>query len=52
MKTLILVSVAFFMVNYVSAQKIKESDVPKNVVSAFQAKFKGAKVKKMGKRKR
>ena len=46
MKTLILVSVAFFMVNYVSAQKLKESEVPKNVISAFQAKFKGAKVKK------
>lgn len=45
MKTLILVSVAIFFANYVSAQKIKESEVPKVVVSAFQAKFKGAKVK-------
>lgn len=45
MKTLIFIFIALFFANYVNAQKIKESEVPKAVVSAFQLQFKGAKVK-------
>lgn len=46
MKSIFFILAALFIVNYASAQIIKESEVPKSVVSAFQAKFKDAKVKK------
>ncbi len=52
MKNTIITAVAFvFVVNTACAQKVKEAEVPKAVVTSFQTNFKGAKVEKWEKEK-
>ena len=52
MKNVIITAAALvFVVNTASAQKVKESEVPKAVVTSFQNSFKGAKVEKWEKEK-
>ena len=43
MKTIILSIAALLTINIASAQKVKEAEVPKAVVEAFQKKYPGAK---------
>ncbi len=51
MKTIITAVALVFVANTSSAQKVKESEVPKAVLSSFQEHFKGAKVEKWEKEK-
>ncbi len=52
MRNTIITAVALvFIVNTACAQKIKEAEVPKAVVTSFQTNFKGAKVEKWDKEK-
>src|ERR1700758_1027907 len=52
MKTTIITAIAIvFATNTVCAQKVKEAEVPKAVVTSFQTNFKGAKVEKWEKEK-
>lgn len=46
MKTIITVAALVLVVNTGSAQKVKESEVPKAVLTSFQENFKGAKAEK------
>ena len=49
--TIITAAALVFMVNTASAQKVKETEVPKAVVTSFQNNFKGVKVEKWEKEK-
>ena len=52
MKKLIITATALvFVANTACAQKVKESEIPKAVVTSFQNNFKGAKVEKWEKEK-
>jgi hypothetical protein len=52
MKNAIITAAALvFVINTASAQKVKEAEVPKAVVTSFQTNFKGAKVEKWEKEK-
>lgn len=52
MKNTVIAAVAFvFVVNTACAQKVKEAEVPKAVVTSFQTHFKGAKAKAWDKEK-
>jgi len=52
MKNVMITAAALvFAINTASAQKVKESEVPKAIVAAFQENFKGAKVEKWEKEK-
>jgi hypothetical protein len=51
MKTFITIAAITFAVNAASAQKIKETEVPKSVMTTFQEHFKGVKAEKWEKEK-
>src|ERR1700746_813265 len=50
-KMMITAVVLVFAINTASAQKVKEAEVPKAVVTSFQTNFKGVKVEKWEKEK-
>ncbi len=51
MKTIITIAALVLMINTAGAQKVKETEVPKAILTSFQEHFKGAKVEKWQKEK-